>query len=127
MARETALERRAREQREAEAALEEQFEFQKTVPELMFRLKQRAQALNVPVGLNVTEQGFVMTFEFEFGEEVLNTFSTPMWEAGHLVRKLDELEAKQFARVRRRELANAAVAKLSTAELAAMKEFGLAA
>jgi hypothetical protein len=127
MARETANERRARQQLAAEAALAAELEFRETVPALMFRLKVLAQKVSVRTELNVTEEGFVMTFTFENAEEVLNTFDTEQWEAEHLERMLNELAEQQAARVRRRELAQQALAKLDPAELAALKEFRLMA
>ena len=124
MARETAAERRAREQRMAEEALEAEFKFRKTVPELMFRLKLLAQKVHVRTELNVTEEGFVMTFNFDETEEVLDTFSTEQWEAEYLERKLNEQLEELEARERRRELAAVAAAKLHPLELAALQEFG---
>lgn len=127
MARETANERRAREQREAEEALAAELRFRETVPALMFRLKELARTVFVRTELNVTEDGFTMLFDFEDVGEELNTFDTDQWEAEHLERKLNELVAEQFARERRRDLAQKAKAKLDPAELAALKEFGLTA
>jgi hypothetical protein len=125
MARELTQARREREQREAEAALAAELEWRANVPALMFRLKLLAQKVFMVTELNVTERGFVMTFNFENDEEVLNTFDTEQWEAEHLERRLNELMVEVEARAARQRLAMTAMTKLTAAELAAMKEFAL--
>ena len=125
MARELAQDRNMRLQREAEAALEADRLFRLTVPTLMFRLKMLAAKVSVPTWLEITEQGFVMTFRFQSWDDELNTFKTEQWQAKHLERKLNEVLEEQELGVLRRELATEALAKLNPAELAALKEVGM--
>lgn len=123
MARETKIEKDARLAREQQAAEEALAAYTRTVPKRLADAQALAQSVGVSTQVTLTESGpSVYFYDSNTNFDDHATYQIDEWELEYIERKLRDLKEEQDAKLRRKLVADAAWARLSTEERTAIKE-----